>query len=245
MEQIIIAMIYLYPGALVDIIRRKLFSRTYADEETSDSGRTAKYFIFSTVISVISLLVYGRLSGKSIANSEDIKSAFSATMEIPCFFLISLIVTILFSFFLEGMKILWGQIRSGYLKKTEKMTVNRSSDAWHEIVYGETLREIRGMLVLKTIQNEHEEMGACFYLPDTFENGIALMKQNEVAEALKHDKQEEDDSKKIIYGPIITYCDTKTGTIVEIYNGERIFQNKMDTICQSLYQDEVKDGQLL
>ena len=37
MEQMIIAMIYLYPGALVDILRRVFFKRTYRDEETSDS----------------------------------------------------------------------------------------------------------------------------------------------------------------------------------------------------------------
>ena len=56
MEQMIIAMIYLYPGALVDILRRGLFKRTYRDEETSDSTRAAKHFVFSTMISVASLL---------------------------------------------------------------------------------------------------------------------------------------------------------------------------------------------
>ena len=59
MEQMIIAMIYLYPGALVDILRRVFFKRTYRDEETSDSTRAAKHFVFSTMISVASLLIYG------------------------------------------------------------------------------------------------------------------------------------------------------------------------------------------
>lgn len=53
MEQIIIAMIYLYPGALVDILRRAFFKRTYCDEETSDGARTAKHFVYSTIISVV------------------------------------------------------------------------------------------------------------------------------------------------------------------------------------------------
>ena len=126
MEQMIIAMIYLYPGALVDILRRVFFKRTYRDEETSDSTRAAKHFVFSTMISVASLLIYGRLAGKSVANPADLLNTFSATMEIPRFFLISLGMTVLFSCALEGLEEGYAKLRSLRLKETEQMKIDRS-----------------------------------------------------------------------------------------------------------------------
>lgn len=97
MEQMIIAMIYLYPGALVDILRRVFFKRTYRDKETSDSTRAAKHFVFSTMISVASLLIYGRLGReKRCQPGGSAEYIFSHDGD-SAFFLISLSMTVLFS----------------------------------------------------------------------------------------------------------------------------------------------------
>ena len=149
MEQMIIAMIYLYPGALVDILRRVFFKRTYRDEETSDSTRAAKHFVFSTMISVASLLIYGRLAGKSVANPADLLNTFSATMEIPRFFLISLGMTVLFSCALEGLEEGYAKLRSLRLKETEQMKIDRSADTWHTLVYSKDFEYARSALVLR------------------------------------------------------------------------------------------------
>lgn len=223
MEQIIIAMIYLYPGALVDILRRAFFKRTYRDEETSDSTRAAKHFVFSTIISVVSLLIYGRLAGKSVANPTDLLSAFSATMEIPRFFLISLIVTGIFSCVLEGLEEGWAKLKSLRLEKTEKMKIKRSADTWHTLVYDKDFENARSALVLRIKSGAGEQAGICYSLPERFEDGIALIWTPETQEAFKHDEEAVDD-KKLIFGPVGVYCDPKTGIIVEFFEARKLFE---------------------
>lgn len=223
MEQMIIAMIYLYPGALVDILRRVFFKRTYRDEETSDSTRAAKHFVFSTMISVASLLIYGRLAGKSVANPADLLNTFSATMEIPRFFLISLSMTVLFSCALEGLEEGYAKLRSLRLKETEQMKIDRSADTWHTLVYSKDFKYARSVLVLRIKSGAGEQVGICYSLPDNLEDGIALMWSPETRAAFKHDEETDDDNEKLLFGPVVVYCDPKTGIIVEFFEAQKLF----------------------
>lgn len=219
MEQMIIAMIYLYPGALVDILRRVFFKRTYRDEETSDSTRAAKHFVFSTMISVASLLIYGRLAGKSVANPADLLNTFSATMEIPRFFLISLGMTVLFSCALEGLEEGYAKLRSIKTAQEENRKICRSVDSWHTLVYGKEFEETRSALALRIRKGEKEQIGICYSLPGTFEEGIILFRTKETEEALK---KNEDDA--LLFGPVAVYYDTKTETFVEFYNAAKLIE---------------------
>lgn len=223
MEQMIIAMIYLYPGALVDILRRVFFKRTYRDEETSDSTRAAKHFVFSTMISVASLLIYGRLAGKSVANPADLLNTFSATMEIPRFFLISLGMTVLFSCALEGLEEGYAKLRSLRLKETEQMKIDRSADTWHTLVYSKDFKYARSALVLRIKSGAGEQVGICYSLPDNLEDGIALMWSPETRAAFKHDEETATDDEKLLFGPVVIYCDPKTGINVEFFEAQKLF----------------------
>lgn len=223
MEQMIIAMIYLYPGALVDILRRVFFKRTYRDEETSDSTRAAKHFVFSTMISVASLLIYGRLAGKSVANPADLLNTFSATMEIPRFFLISLGMTVLFSCALEGLEEGYAKLRSLRLKETEQMKIDRSADTWHTLVYSKDFEYARSALVLRIKSGAGEQVGICYSLPDNLEDGIALMWSPETRTAFKHDEETDADDEKLLFGPVVIYCDPKTGINVEFFEAQKLF----------------------
>lgn len=223
MEQMIIAMIYLYPGALVDILRRVFFKRTYRDEETSDSTRAAKHFVFSTMISVASLLIYGRLAGKSVANPADLLNTFSATMEIPRFFLISLGMTVLFSCALEGLEEGYAKLRSLRLKETEQMKIDRSADTWHTLVYSKDFKYARSALVLRIKSGAGEQVGICYSLPDNLEDGIALMWSPETCAAFKHDEETAADDEKLLFGPVVIYCDPKTGINVEFFEAQKLF----------------------
>ena len=223
MEQMIIAMIYLYPGALVDILRRVFFKRTYRDEETSDSTRAAKHFVFSTMISVASLLIYGRLAGKSVANPADLLNTFSATMEIPRFFLISLGMTVLFSCALEGLEEGYAKLRSLRLKETEQMKIDRSADTWHTLVYSKDFEYARSALVLRIKSGAGEQVGICYSLPDNLEDGIALMWSPETRAAFTHDEATAADDEKLLFGPVVIYCDPKTGINVEFFEAQKLF----------------------
>ena len=227
MGQMIIAMIYLYPGALVDILRRVFFKRTYRDEETSDSTRAAKHFVFSTMISVASLLIYGRLAGKSVANPADLLNTFSATMEIPRFFLISLSMTVLFSCALEGLEEGYAKLRSLRLKETEQMKIDRSADTWHTLVCSKDFEYTRSALVLRIKSGAGEQelrmVADCLRVLENLEDGIALMWSPETRAAFKHDEETADDNEKLLFGPVVVSCDPKPGIIVEFFEAQKLF----------------------
>lgn len=217
MEEIIIAMLYLYPGAMVDVIRHRFFKRSFRDDEVNESTRIAKYFFFSTVISVVSLIWYAARYNKSVANPADIVSALTGTMEIPKYFVISLIVTLLFT---GGLWIVnWALLQFSTLLSQEDVVISDSVDAWHEIVYGDALKDSKGYLILRVTNGGKPQMGFSYFLPERFSDGIILIRQEEVAAALERDKQKPADEPLEIFGPIATYCDAGTGATVEFFDG--------------------------
>ncbi len=230
MGDIIVAMMYLYPGALVDVIRKTVFKHTFHDDELNESARVAKYFMFSTMISVASLLIYGKYFEKSVANQADILKALGGTMEIPKYFGVSLIVTALFTFGLEGVKELVKWARNRYWKKTDDAMINRTTNAWYDLVYGDGLKGYRGSLVLKIRNSDKDETcGFCYYLPDEFKDGISLVWQEEVKAAFDKDAAEcvsKDvyDESRLIKGPMASYYDIETGTTIEFYDATK-FKN--------------------
>lgn len=220
MESIIVAMLYLYPGALVDVIRHRFFKRTFRDEELNESARVAKYFVFSTVISVFSLLAYAALYEKSVANPDDILKSLSGTMEIPKYFVISLLMTVVFVALIRLGNGMLEKIKSCQLEKTDGLVISPSVDAWHELTCGKGLEGIWGYLVLRIICGDHETTGFSYYLPERFQDGVAVIHQEIVADAFQKDSGKAiNDPDRLIYGPVAAYFDTETGTTVEFYNG--------------------------
>ena len=157
------------------------------------------------MISVASLLIYGRLAGKSVANPADLLNTFSATMEIPRFFLISLGMTVLVSCALEGLEEGYAKLRSLRLKETEQMKIDRSADTWHTLVYSKDFEYARSALVLRIKSGAGEQVGICYSLPDNLEDGIALMWSPETRTAFKHDEETAADDEKLLFGPVVIY----------------------------------------
>lgn len=228
MENIIIAMLYLYPGAIVDVIRKTFFRRTFREPDMNESMNTARYFVASTIISVVSLVVYAMLFRKSVANPQDIQKSLTGTMEIPKYFVVSFAVTVAYAIFLQAVGWMIAKVKSRWLKETESTKISPSVDAWHELVYGDDLKEIRGYLVLRISQGGQTVCGFSYFLPEFFEDGIALIRQEEVKAAFIRDQENEmmdqtrenrEKPERLIHGPVAAYYDPKTGTAVEFFNG--------------------------
>ncbi|MFR6027571.1 MAG: hypothetical protein ACLUMK_13890 [Christensenellales bacterium] len=81
MEQMIIAMIYLYPSALVDILRRVFLSVPIGTKKQT-TAHEQQSAVFSTMISV-GLLIYGRRG--SVANPADLLNTFQPRWRLRVF----------------------------------------------------------------------------------------------------------------------------------------------------------------
>lgn len=45
----------------------------------------------------------------------------------------------------------------------------------------------------------------------------------ETRAAFKHDEETADDNEKLLFGPVVVYCDPKTGIIVEFFEAQKLF----------------------
>ena len=162
-------------------------------------------------------MLYAAICKKSVANPDDIVTALTGTMEIPKYFGISLLVTLAFT---------WGLwlfhecvLKMSTMLSQEEIEISDSVDAWHELIYGDTLKNSMGYLILKVTHGQDIQMGFSGFLPEQFKDGIMLIRQPEVAAALERDKQRAEGEPAEIFGPIATYVDGETGATVEFYDG--------------------------
>ena len=45
----------------------------------------------------------------------------------------------------------------------------------------------------------------------------------ETRAAFKHDEETADDNEKLLFGPVVVYCDPKTGINVEFFEAQKLF----------------------
>lgn len=235
MEEIIIAMLFLYPGALIDVFDKRFFPRHHKESVMSDSTRVAKYFVYSVFISVFSLLIYAHLTGRGVSNINAIQDSLAGTMEIPKYFGVSLICTILFTLILRVIDSWFLQLRSLYKHSIEGTTLINATDVWHEIVRGSDLKEIRSCMIAKIENGTSIRAGFLQYMPDDFEEGLGLTASQLVMDQLECEKGLEPSSDKCYIGPPwLSYYDTKTGAFVDIYDGRRLHEylNKTKPVAE-------------
>lgn len=223
MENVIIAMLYLYPGALVDRCRKVMFHRTYRKEDEGENASLAKYFVYSTVISTITLVLYGFFWTDHATIQGAALPVFDQPWDISKYFAFSLLVMVLFSIFVEKALDAKNWFESKWSRKSEGVVITRSVDAWHELVFGDDFKEVRGALILKIRHGEREEVGFSYYLPERFEDGVALIRTKQVEEAFQKDQGAEE-AERLIFGPVAIYCDSRSDTTVEFYNGNKLAQ---------------------
>lgn len=224
MEEIVISMLFLYPGALVDVISKNLYKYSYCEDETSEAAHIARYFMTSVLITIASILLYARIRGRSVATLTDIVAALTGIGELMWYTVISLVCTIATAVVFRLVAILANRLISWINRKWEGTSIRDAVDAWHEIIYGEDMKSFRDQTIMRIRMGGEEEAGFVKYWPESLSEGIILTQQVLVKAFFDYDENEEDCNKKFIGDPWVALIDSEHGAIIEIYDGRTLYE---------------------
>lgn len=223
MEQILISLLFLYTGALADVFDKTLFPYSAGEDRSGETERIARYFAASAVITIVTALLYGKVSGKGIETVGEIVSALSNLTDFGIYALISLCVTLVYALTMRWAKRLFMGLWSLYSKWRYGTIYAEASDAWHEILYGEMVKNIgRDKAIVRILNGEQAQIGFVKYWPEKLEDGIILTQCDMVSKFYAYDLEREKDEDKFIGSPWYTLFYPESSTTIEIYHGGKL-----------------------
>ena len=66
--ELILVLIYIFPGALVDVFDRTFLSKRYKEDPSSNFEKASRYFGYSVIISTFALFIFGAVNGDGVYN---------------------------------------------------------------------------------------------------------------------------------------------------------------------------------
>lgn len=223
MEEILISLLFLYPGALAEVFDKIFFPCSAGEDRSGETERIARYFAASAVITIATAFLYGKVSGRSAGTIGDIVSALSNLTDFGIYALLSLCVTLAYAWVLHGVKKLFMVLGSLYSKWRYGTICVEASDAWHEILYGEMVKNIgRDKAIVRILNGEHAQIGFVKYWPEKLKDGIILTQCDMVAKFYDYDLERKKDEDKFIGSPWYTLFDPESSTTIEIYHGGKL-----------------------
>ena len=225
MQEIIISMLFLYPGAMVDVFEKYFFKYSYRQDESGEVAHLARYFAYSVVITIASIFIFAHFRQKSVANLEDIASALNGMIELGWYAGISLFASLMFTLLFHALNKLFVAINSRITEKTEGLKVINASDTWHELAYGVSMAEYRDAAIIRIKNDKEERIGFVKVWPERYEDGILLTQTDIVKEYFDYDREISLDQqdKMFIGSPLYTMFDAKTASFIEIYDGRKLY----------------------
>lgn len=217
-EEIILVLIYLYPGALVDVLKRIIYSYSFREDPSDNFGKAVRYFAYSVIISTLSLLLYGFFCNKGVHSIDNITASLNGTIDLAFYAGISFVITLFFTLLHRPVEIFANWLMTLILH-TESVVINPAS-AWIELMNGQDLKEIRDHMIVRVTCGESVRSGFLFTQPDSFDDGLILTKTKSVSAQMRYERENalrEDEC--LIGSPWATYYDPKTGTFVDMYDG--------------------------
>ena len=228
MNEILVSMLFLYPGALVEVVQKEIFRYTYVEDKGSEVAHLARYFIYSVFVTLLSVFMYAFLREKEISTMSDIFLALNSPKEIFGYTVLSLIGTVIIACADEIFARLTIKVKNKFGKGSEDTSLIIAADAWHQIAYSqeETLKECRQYMIAKVYNGGQESAGFIKYLPGEFEQGLILVWQSEIQKQLEKEKNESEE-KRLIGDPVLTYFDPKSSTLVELFDGRKFAEQEL------------------
>lgn len=218
MEKIIIAILFLYPGAIVDILYANFAPSTFEDSTPNGTSRTAKYAAYSIAISLAAIRGYSFFFHADMSSMTAILDTLSSPAALGRYFLVSLASTGLFA-------LCWHwfcRVISCFIGAAARQSQSHCTGAWQDIMESERHRAYRPFCIVRIRSGSGEQMGFCDYLPEQFERGFHLRETETVMQTFERDQKMENRGDRYIEEPYACYYDSRSNTFVELYDGEKL-----------------------
>ncbi len=224
MEEIIISLLFLYPGALIEMLYDRYAKYSYRRTDTDSKAKVAEYFLNSVIVTIITILVYRCLAKQDVHTFKELVQVLSSFGEALLYFVLSLAFTGIYAFVryhIMGMapRLAGSSVLSEKVNGLEEIG---SVNSWRDIIFGPQSKDVLQHCILRIQVGDQVVAGFAECLPVDFERGITLTQTVFVQELLEKEKDKPLD-ERFIGNPYFTYFDSPTGTRVEFFDGSELF----------------------
>ena len=175
MEDIVIGVLFVYPGAIIELIYRRYAKYGYKEEEHAESLKVAELFLNSAIVTILTILLFQFFTGTQVDTLSSLIFELNRFESLTQYLILSVAVTCIYA---------WIRYKAcGMDPNTDgpvdQMKVNGcrvagSVNTWRELIYGPDLSEILEHCILRITTSEGTVSGFATYLPDDFEKGFSL-----------------------------------------------------------------------
>lgn len=223
MEDIVIGVLFIYPGAIIELMYRRYAKYGYKEEGHAEPIKLAELFLNSVIVTILTvflLRILGFIEVDSLGSLVFELSRFRSLMQ---YLIMSIVVTSAVAWIRYKFS---GMDPSGDGPMDQKCVngcrIAGSAGGWRELIYGPTLQDILEHCILRVTTSSGVSAGFALYLPDDFEKGIPLVQTAFVERMLREEAEWEPD-QRYIGEPYAVYLDPATGTKVEFLDGKELY----------------------
>lgn len=238
MNEIIVALLFLYPGGLIDIFLNANKSATYSTHEMDNISRTALCFAYSVVSTFIAILVFGgiMLRRVDLAATLALLNTWSGLLVYALISLIAIAPATGIIWFADSF---WQRLYCKYREWKYKGKHSSIQTVWQSI----TKEDLCYALRIRSADGHIIEQGYIRHLPTDLrkDKGILLEYPRAIKETF--DKEE----AREYYFPYceFVYFDSETGYLYEFYDATKYLEAQDKMLTSSGAGAELEDGSTL
>ena len=222
MEDIIVSLLFVYPGAAIELFYRWRAKYSYKEEARSEPIMLAELFIQSAIVTVLTILSMQFFTGLQIGSLSMLIIHLNHFRTMSQYLILSVVMTALVGWLrykIAGM----GPDEAGIGdREINGCRVVSSVNAWRELMFGNDLANILEHCIVRISCGGESVAGFVTCFPTDFEKGISLTQTDFVETQLKREECWEPEQRNI-GSPHTVYIDPVTGSKVEFFDGAELY----------------------
>lgn len=223
MNEIVTGVLFIYPGALIEILYRRYAKYGYKEDTRAEPIHMAELFFYSAVITIFSVLLLRVFGGVKVDTLSSLVFELNRFSTLIQYLILSVTLTI----FVAWIRYEISGMDPEHEEAVDQQRVNGcrvvgAANTWRDLIYGPLLQDILEHCILRISCGGQVTAGFAAYIPTDFEQGIELV---QTAFVEKRFKEEENWTLEQcnIGEPYAVYIDTPTGIKVEFFDGRELY----------------------
>lgn len=224
MEDIVIGVLFIYPGAIIELLYRRYAKYGYKEEEHAEPLKLAELFLNSAIVTILTIALLRFFTGIEVETLSSLIFELNRFESLAQYLILSVAVTCIYAWIrykISGMD----PMDDGPIDQqgVHGCRVAGSINTWRELIYGQDLKDILEHCILRITTSDGTVAGFATYLPDDFEKGFSLEQVDFVEEQFKLEKDWAKEQRYIGESHAV-YIDSPTGIKVEFFDGKELYE---------------------
>lgn len=232
MDDIILLLLFAYPGALVQVMVEKIAERRWKCEKGDNTTEAAKYLFFSAAVDAISLLAFGWLFGMP-AGLPGWIITIKQGWNIGAYLAISLIASGVFSIaWYAFIRIVLTRGGNTFKRASGAPVDSEYRDVWNDTVMNPLVMDTSKVVAVVKRNGQIEECGFIWAIPKSVtENPCLTLSRTELVRSILADDVNREKADRIIGGVIAAYVSLDKGFEIEFRDASKLYDSIMNGVA--------------